>query len=161
MLERGWREGPESLTLQHAGAGRCSKTPSQRDAVEQVPFPVPWFPLQKNPGWSPQFLSSRMTSHVLLLYVRGISNTRGLYARGRNIPCCSRNHWWPASSRHDLSHSHGRHPLPMSLCHLSMFPSGDAAWIEQGRGLILLSLQEFNWKGIAFDLISSFVSTQA
>lgn len=166
MLERRWREGPESLTPQPAGTGRCSKSTHPKGCSWRGSFPHPWFHLQKSSGWSPQFLSSGMTSHVLLLYVRGISNTSGLYARARSIPCCSRGtHPVICIQQAWLEPQPGERPPPRepvcAICHLSVFLSGAAACVEQGRRLILLSLQEFNWKGIVFDLISSLVSAQA
>lgn len=165
--EEGMKARPRVPCPQPAGAGRCSKSSHPKGPSWRGSFPLPGFPLQKSSGWSPRFLSSGMAFHILLLYVRGISNTSVLCARARNIPYSSRgiHHWWPASSSHDWSHSHGRSPSlhePVcAVCHLSVFLSGAAACLEQGRGLMLLSLQEFNWKGIVFDLISSLVSTQA
>lgn len=166
MLERGWREGPESLT----------------------PSCWQWQMLQKHPPKGKQlkgFLSPSMflTSEKLRVkptiselwneFPCPVAVCEGhfkhkwvpcqgkiypmLLQRNSSVVTCMQQEWlepqpWERPPPHE--------PV-CAICHLSVFPSGAAAWVEQGRGLILLSLQEFNWKGIAFDLISSLVSTQA
>lgn len=167
VLEGGWSKGSESLTPQPADTSRCTKSSHPKEFSWRRSFPLPWFPLQKSSGRSPQFPSSGITPCVLLLYVRGISSMSGLYAKARSYPMllqrnsslvtCIQQAW--------LEPQPWEKPPPRkpvcAVCYLSVFPSGAAAWIEQGRGLILLPLQEFNWKGIVFNLISSLVSAQA
>lgn len=163
---RGDEEKSQSpLTPQPAGTGRCSKSkhpPTQRDTVVEVPFPVPKSPFREAQGEAHNFWTLEWLP-MSCCCMWGAFQTQVGCMPGQGISHAAPEEFmqWPASSRHDWSHSHGLHEPVCAICHISVFPSGAAAWLEQGRGLILLSLQEFNWKGIVFDLISSLVSTQA
>lgn len=113
-------------------------------------------PLPQSLGWSPQYLSSGITFPCPTAVHRGHFGQEGVVCQERSTPCCSRgtHHQWPASSRHDRSHSSGGDPLPVSWgcdsppCSVSPGATGCAPWAEQGRGLILQSLLDFNWKRI-------------
>lgn len=91
MLERGWREVPEPLNPPACWHWQVLQehTPTQRDTVVEVPFPIPKSSIREAQGeahsfWALEWLPTSCCC------MRDISNTSGLYARARNIPCCSR-----------------------------------------------------------------------
>lgn len=157
LLEGGWRGGSEALTPQPAGAGRCTKSSYPKRHGCRGFFPPLWCPLQQSSGWSSQYLSSGVTFPWPTAVFWGHYGQEWVVCQGKEHPMlllrnsslvtCIQQAWlepWPWGR---LS---PRKPAGV-IRHPAGFPpgtTGRAAWTEQGRGLILLSLLDFNWKGI-------------
>lgn len=157
LLEGGWREGSEPLTPQPAGTGTCTKSSHPKGHDCRGSFPPSWCRLQQSWEWSPQYLSSRITFPCPTAVHGGHFGQEWGLCQGTEHPMLLQSNTSLVTCIPEAwleTQPWGR-PSPCksvgAIPHLAVFPPaavGCTAWTEQGRGLILLSLLDFNWKRI-------------
>lgn len=140
-------EGSELLTPQPAGTGRCTRSSHSKGSVCRSSFPPnppPHWPFQ-------QSAKPKISGHIFSMSVCWgwglLSKSRVMTERNSPLGTCTqqpRSTLWPWG--------------PLSF-HASLWvqfitpqhcpaATGHTAWTKQDRRLILLSLLDFNWKGI-------------
>lgn len=143
-----WRKGSELLTPQPAGTGRCTRSSHSKGSVCRSSFPPnPPPPLTLSAKCKAQNIWAYLF-YVCLLGLRAFEQKQGddrekftpgdLHTAATINSVTLRATLFPCESVGAIHHPTALRPAA----------TGHTAWTKQDRRLILLSLLDFNWKGI-------------